>query len=79
MKLEEIKQPNIPDLYSVKKVAEFLKMSYAKVYRLIKLGKIKAINAAQTGTKPIYRITGESVQQYLDSVSDSFNRAETIN
>ena len=70
MKLEDVKRNN-PETYSTKKVAEFLKVSPATLLNMIKGGKIKTINIAKTGSRPIYGITAEAIQKYYDSLQNT--------
>lgn len=60
-------------------VANFMGISYAKVMRLIKCGKIKATNIALSGTKPIYGIKPEDVQAYYDQVPNTDNGTKNLN
>ena len=56
-------------------VAEFMKISYMTLYRLVKDGKIKAVNVAKSGEKrPRYAFTPEAVQAYYDNLPDSSTR-----
>lgn len=64
MDLNEVKKPK---LYSTKEVADFVGVSYITIYRMVKDGRIKAVNVALKG-KPIYRFRGEDVQAYYDSL-----------
>lgn len=53
-------------------VAEFMGISYMTLYRLIKDGKIEAVNIAKSGEKrPRFAITPEAVQNYYDNLPDS--------
>jgi excisionase family DNA binding protein len=56
--------------YSVKEVAEFLKVAYRTVLKLIKTGKLKAY---KVGAK-IYRITGAELQKFINGgIEDGIN------
>jgi hypothetical protein len=68
MDLNEVTKPKI---LSLPEAASFMKISYVTMYRLVKGGKIKALNIAKTGYKPIFGITPEAIQAYYDSISHS--------
>ncbi len=78
MELEQVKKPNLPKTYSTEEVAKFMGVSYQTVYRLVKNGKIKAINVAQSGTKKTFRIRAEEIQAYYDSIQISYNGVEAV-
>jgi excisionase family DNA binding protein len=67
MKLEEIQKPNKEDWYSTVQVATFMNCSYELVAKLIKSGKIKAVNISRGTKKAIYRIKAEDVKAYYDN------------
>ena len=68
MKLKEIKKPHF---YSFKEVAKFMEIGTATLHRMIKSGRIKFINVAKSGTKPIYGFRVEDIQFYYDNLSKS--------
>ena len=68
MDLNEVKKT--PKLYNMHEVADFIGISYITLYRLVKSGKIKAVNIAKTGKKPIFGFKSEDVQAYYDSISN---------
>lgn len=76
MNLEDIKKP---EHISLTKSAAFMEISYNTLYRMVKDGKIRSDNIAKTGTKPIYALRPEYIQEYYDSLQDSNNRTETVN
>lgn len=75
MELKDVKRIN-PETYSTKKVAEFLKVSSATLFNMIKSGRIKVINIAKTGKRPIYGITAEAVQSYYDNLNQVSNTSQ---
>lgn len=68
MDLAEIKKPNI---LTLNEASNFMGISYMVIYRLVKNGKIKALNIAKTGERPIFGITPQSIQAYYDSFYDT--------
>lgn len=68
MDLHDIKKPEILSLNEASRV---MGISYMTMYRLVKSGKIKALNIAKTGEKPIFGITPAFIQAYYDSLSDT--------
>lgn len=64
--------------YNAKEVAREMGISVWSLYRLVKLDKIKAINLAASGTRPIYGFKPESIQAYYDELRDSAGRIKTI-
>jgi hypothetical protein len=79
MELQEVKKPVDVKTSSVKEVANFMGISYITLFRMVKCGKIKAINKAKTGHKPIYGITPEAVQEYYDQIPDTTQGDKSIN
>jgi excisionase family DNA binding protein len=77
MELEDIKKPE--PVYSTKEVALKMGWSYAFVWRLVKSGKLKALNVAKTGSKPIFRFRAEDIQEYLDSISSTPFNPQNLN
>jgi excisionase family DNA binding protein len=75
MNLEEIKKPR---LYSTVEVAKFMEVGYHTLLRMVRLKKIKAVNSALSGTKPIYRFRAEDVQEYYATLSHTNSRLEDI-
>lgn len=71
MKLTEVKKT---ELSSTKEVADFMGISYITLYRLVKSGKIKAVNIAKSGKRPIYAFHSEEVQKYYDSLHNTTER-----
>lgn len=69
MKLEDVKRIQ-PETYNTKAVAQFLGVSSMTLLNMIKGGKIKTINIAKTGTRPIYGITAEAIQNYYDGLNE---------
>ncbi len=62
-----------PKLYTSKEVAEFMSISTRRLFRLIENGKLKAINVAYAGKKPIYNFSAEAVQEYYDGLQAADN------
>lgn len=80
MNLNEVKKPIESKSNSLYEVADFMKISYITLYRMVKSGKINSVNRAKTGTKPIYGITPEAVQAYYDNqISNSTKGTKGIN
>lgn len=76
MDLNEVKKPK---RYTTQEVADFLGMSYMKVYRLVKSGKMKATNIAPEGSKKsIFLFKAEDVQAYYDHLPDSTPRIKIL-
>lgn len=67
MKLHEV-QKKRADVMHLPEAAVFMQMSYMQLYRLVKGGKIKPLNIAITGDKPIYGFTPDIIQAYYDSL-----------
>lgn len=53
--------------YTVMEVAEYLKTGKQKVYGLIKKGKLKAADISLGNERPIWRITKEQLEEYINS------------
>jgi excisionase family DNA binding protein len=71
MELNEVKKP-VARLYSTREIADFIGIPYMKLYRMVKDGRIKAINVAPAGSKKsIYNFRAEDVQVYFDSLPDT--------
>lgn len=68
----------MPKVYKMKEVAVFLGVSYYTLFRLVKSGKIKAINVAKTGKRPIYAFTANDVQLYCNQLSSSFGGTKIL-
>lgn len=68
MDLREVKKPTF---YTIKEVSSFMGIKPLTLYKMIKEGKIKAINIACTGKKrPIYGILPEEVQRFYDRLQE---------
>ena len=78
MKLEEVKKPDRSGLYTLKEVAEFMGVSYETAQKLVKSGKINAVNLAMTGKKSLWRIRAEDVQKYYNQIQIAINRSKGI-
>lgn len=80
MDLNEVKKPEKEKLYSTQEVATFMGISYITLYRLVKCGKIKALNIAPKGSKKeIWRFRAEDVQSYYDNLPHPIDRLESVN
>lgn len=75
MNLSEVKKPQ---LYSMVEVAKQMEIGYATLYRMVKNGRIKALNIAKSGTKPIFAFRAEDVQAYYDSLPHSDQQSKKI-
>jgi excisionase family DNA binding protein len=69
MDLNEVKKG--PRLYTTKEVAAFIGISYITLYRLVKDGKIKAVNVAKSGKRTVFAFTAQDVQLYYNSLPNS--------
>lgn len=79
MDLNEVKKPKKEKIYTTKEVADFMEISYITLYRLVKCGKIKALNIAPEGSKKeIWRFKAEDVQSYYDNLPHPINRLEGV-
>jgi excisionase family DNA binding protein len=78
MKLEEIQKPNKEDWYSTVDVATFMGCSYELVAKLIKSGKIKAVNISRGAKKKIYRVKAEDVQTYYNQIFNAPHRPQGV-
>lgn len=77
MELTEVVKPK---MYTTQEVANFMVVPYARVYRMIKNGKIKATDIAPPGSKKaIFLVRAEDVQAYYDQLSNTNNGAKNIN
>lgn len=54
-------------LYSPTSAAKRLDCSKITVYRMIRSGRLKAVNVSPTAEYPRWRITEEALQAYLDA------------
>lgn len=64
--MKEIEIQN-PLVYNMIGAAKKLGVSYNTLYRMVKGGKIKAVNIARTGTKPIYAIIANDIEEYINN------------
>ena len=55
-----------------------MEIGTATLHRMIKCGRIKFVNVAKTGTKPIYGFRAEDIQEYYDSFPLSKNKLEDV-
>ena len=55
----------------MKEVAAFMHIGYYTLYRLVKRGKIKAINVATAGKRPLYAIDPHDLQAYYDAIGSA--------
>ena len=70
--------PPNPIVYNMVGAAKKIGVSYLTLYRMVKSGKIRAVNIARTGTKPIYALTAVDVESYIkkyNSLQDTPSRA----
>lgn len=66
-----------PIVYNMVNAAKKIGVSYNTLFRMVKGGKIRAVNIARTGTKPIYALTATDVEDYIrkyNSLQDSPSR-----
>lgn len=54
-----------PIVYNMVNAAKKIGVSYNTLFRMVKGGKIRAVNIARTGTKPIYSLTAIDVENYI--------------
>lgn len=67
-----------PLVYNMVDAAKVIGVSYNTLYRMVKTGRIKAVNIARTGKKPIYSLIASDVQEYIrkyNSLQDTPKRA----
>lgn len=74
MKLQDVKKPK---LYTMRETAEFMGISYNTIHRMVRDGRIQAVNVAKSGTKAIWGISAEAIQLYYDKLPNSDKRVET--
>ena len=53
------------EIYSVKEIAEILKMSTASVRALIKLGRLQALNVSKGQIRPVWKIKRSQLDEFL--------------
>lgn len=58
-------KPKNPLVYNTIDAAKAIGVSYNTLYRMIKTGRIKAVNIARTGKKPIFSLIASDVQEYI--------------
>lgn len=75
MKLEDVKKPRY---YTLKEVAAFMEVSYNTLRKMVRDGKIKAIDIAKSGTRPIYSFRAEDVQAYYAALPHTSRRLEEV-
>jgi excisionase family DNA binding protein len=76
MDLNEVKKTE--KLSNMHEVAAFMGISYMTLYRLVKSGKIKAVNLAPEGKKPIFAFRAEDVQEYYDHLSNTIKGGKSL-
>lgn len=64
-KKEENKIPPNPLVYNMVNAAKVIGVSYGTLFKMVKSGKIKAVNIARTGNKPIYSLLARDVEEYI--------------
>lgn len=65
-------------VYNMVGAAKIIGVSYNTLFRMVKGGKIKAVNIARTGKKPIYSLLASDVRDYIkkyNSLQDPASRA----
>lgn len=78
MKLEDVKKVEQEEAYSLKEVAKYMGINYMKLFRMVKEGKIEAVNKAMFGNKPIYGITAKKLQEYYDQIQNTTSGVEVL-
>lgn len=68
MDLKDIKKPK---LYTLRETAEAMGVSYHTLFRMVRDGKMKAVNIAKSGKKPIYGFRADDIQAYYDNIAGS--------
>lgn len=71
MDLKDIRKPKY---HSLAQAAEAMGVSYHTLFRMVHNGKIKAMNVAKSGKKPIYGIRAEDIQAYYDAIDPKRKR-----
>lgn len=54
-----------PLTYNTSDAAKKIGVSYGTLFRMIKDGRIRAVNVARTGKKPIYSLIAKDVEDYI--------------
>ena len=62
-----------PRVYNMVNAAKVIGVSYNTLYRMVKGGRIKAVNIARTGHKPIYSLLAKDVQDYIEKYNSLQN------
>lgn len=52
-------------VYNTLEAAKVIGVSYGTLFKMIKTGRIKAVNIARTGKKPIYSLLAKDVKEYI--------------
>ena len=55
-----------------------MEIGYHTLLRMVKVKKIKAVNVAKSGKKPIYRFRAEDVQAYYDTLPKTEKLLEEV-
>lgn len=58
----------VDEVFSVKEISLLLKMSTAKIRRLIKSGKLKATNVSTGTIRPNWKVTRSQLDEFLGVV-----------
>ncbi len=77
MELQDVKKTE-QRFYNLKEVAAFIGVSVPTVYRMVKYGKLKAVNIAKTGNRPIWGFRAEDIQSYYDQLPHASRGLESI-
>ena len=71
----ELKDIQKPKYYSSADAAKAMDISRHTLFRMIRNGKIKGINIAKSGKRPIWGILAEDIQSYYDDIQNSIKRS----
>lgn len=79
-KIEELNTEKSLNCYTVKQVAEILKVSENSVYNMIQSGILEAFTVGTIGSKkPVYRITDEALEKYIKASSLDLRKEVAFN
>lgn len=78
MELQDVKKTE-QKFYDMREVAAFIGVSIPTLYRMVKCGKIIAVNIALTGKRPIWGFRAEDIQSYYDKLPRASRGLESVN
>lgn len=63
--IQEVKLPDVEEIFTINEIAKMLKISRPKVYDLIETGRIEAVNISKAKLRNYWRITKSALDKYL--------------